>query len=486
MDKNQRREGESIQQWKERIEAQQRAEIQPVPGGELEPSVVTAEYKPAEITQGYSLVNAKPNNYRVGRDSVFGERKYDPNPSFASRTFNWITDALHLTSPPTFQDGYGRTLNAEVPTWESAQGQELKRMGQTAMKDIMIASIPFLGKSLFYNPLGTTAGFGVGIGVDQGIKSGFDHLNESLREKHHLQLPQGWQNAVRLGAGLFTGKRAYNWGTNTTKRAIETAMHTTGDPNPIPLIARGIEVRNWGERFNVGKYILTGKNTGGTSNTLGMRFDPIRDEWTPSFYTGLNGPANVRIQDYDPNFDLVRSYLYGTELPALFTRVDPTDYGVHTNYILRNYPGKKINVYEMPNYHFPDVPEGPVTTTHVEGGRGGFHYGEMSYDAAGHMLEQGLANNIPVIRGQDMWKFNPKDYTHSWEILNRQSNSTPKDLASGLMKNLAIKYGLALTDYHGTPFIVRQRWGIRPVRTPNINLSKLSFKIGDPPKNIEP
>jgi hypothetical protein len=56
----------------------------------------------------------------------------------------------------------------------------------------------------------------------------------------------------------------------------------------------------------------------------------------------------------------------------------------------------------MPNYHFPDVPEGPVTTTHVEGGRGGFHYGEMSYDAAGHMLEQGLANHIPVIRGQDM------------------------------------------------------------------------------------
>jgi hypothetical protein len=34
------------------------------------------------------LVNAKPNDYRVGQDSVFGERKYDPNPSFASKAFN--------------------------------------------------------------------------------------------------------------------------------------------------------------------------------------------------------------------------------------------------------------------------------------------------------------------------------------------------------------------------------------------------------------
>jgi hypothetical protein len=107
-------------------------------------------------------------------------------------------------------------------------------------------------------------------------------------------------------------------------------------------------------------------------------------------------------RNYDPNSDLVRSYLYGTELPALFTRVNPTDYGVHTNYILRNYPGKKINVYEMPNSTLPDVPDGPVTTTHVEGTHGGFNYGTMSYDASGHMLERGLADNIPVMRRQDM------------------------------------------------------------------------------------
>jgi hypothetical protein len=45
---------------------------------------------------------------------------------------------------------------------ESAQGQELKRMGKTAITAASIASIPFGLKSLYYNPLATGASIGAG------------------------------------------------------------------------------------------------------------------------------------------------------------------------------------------------------------------------------------------------------------------------------------------------------------------------------------
>lgn len=67
------------------------------------------------LSQGYQAVGRKNNNHRVGQKSVFGERKYDAHPSLSSRFGNWVTDGLHLTSSPTFKDGYNRTLNAEVP-----------------------------------------------------------------------------------------------------------------------------------------------------------------------------------------------------------------------------------------------------------------------------------------------------------------------------------------------------------------------------------
>lgn len=98
----------------------------------LDASIVVAPRFEATISQGADDKKSRKNNHRVGQESVFGERKYRQNRSLARRAFNDLTDALRLTSPPTFEDGYGRTLNAEVPLQESAQGQELKRMGETA------------------------------------------------------------------------------------------------------------------------------------------------------------------------------------------------------------------------------------------------------------------------------------------------------------------------------------------------------------------
>lgn len=49
---------------------------------------------------------------------------------------------------------------------ESAAGQELKRMFNTGKNVVKIASIPFFGRSLYYNPLATSAAVGTGAAFD--------------------------------------------------------------------------------------------------------------------------------------------------------------------------------------------------------------------------------------------------------------------------------------------------------------------------------
>lgn len=53
--------------------------------------------------------------------------------SIAGRAISWLTDKLGITEAPTYIDGYGVERRSEVPFNESAQGQELKRMGETAI-----------------------------------------------------------------------------------------------------------------------------------------------------------------------------------------------------------------------------------------------------------------------------------------------------------------------------------------------------------------
>lgn len=120
------------------------------------------------ITQGYRVVGSKGNNHRVGQSSVFGERKYVApwNQSIAQRLWNGFTDATHLTSPPTYQDGYGRTVNAENPFWDGAKGKELKRMGKTALGTGTIIGLGFLPQSFAAAPTVTAGAFGLGLGAD--------------------------------------------------------------------------------------------------------------------------------------------------------------------------------------------------------------------------------------------------------------------------------------------------------------------------------
>lgn len=467
-----RKEGESINQWRKRIRAQKKEdsiqkEIEKVKnqedyGGELNPAVVIYDPNQPVIKQGYQQLGSKNNDHRVGQDSVFGEREYHPNRSLAERVWNNFTDAVHLTSPPTFKDGYGRTLNAEVPLMESAQGQELKRMGKTAKNTAIIASIPFGLKSLYYNPLATGASVGVGSALSWGAGKGMDALDKHVLNRYGKTFSEDQKNTVMFLSGLGGGGAAYKWGDAVTKRGLEVAMHTTGAANPMRQIQDGWRMRNWKQRGDVLNYILTGKNKNGTSNTLGY----LTKKGIPTFYTGLNSAGNVAgAPEYGK--DAVRTYLYGEPLTGL-KQVSGNQLGVHSDYVLKNYPNKHVKVYEvtqpLENGKFRPINE-PYTIK-VEGTGGDiYNFGpdEIYFDAAGHLIEHGIAGKDYFTRHQDIWKFNSKDYMDKW---------MPNNEGFGILKKLPLKWGLDIVDHHGTPFIVRSPWeSVRSIKPSDLSTS---------------
>lgn len=115
---------------------------------------------------------------------------------------------MHLTSPPTFTDGYNRELNAEVPLSESAQGQELKRIGSTTLKGMTIAGTTALPFSFYYAPLATTAGLGTGIVASKATDAGMN-LIQNLTNRQFT--PEQRTTATFL-TSLPAGIKGYKWG----------------------------------------------------------------------------------------------------------------------------------------------------------------------------------------------------------------------------------------------------------------------------------
>lgn len=235
---------------------------------------------------------------------------------------------------------------------------------------------------------------------------------------------------------------------NVAKRGVETAMRTTSSANPISEIQQGLShvIKKDPKRaLSIGNYVLTGTRIGNKGYYNSLALDP--NNYYSGFFKKNPGP---------PVDDLIDAFLYKKPIHESYglSRINTKDYGVHSQYIKDNYPNKDIPIYEVgktagQSLHYyrkpiPDNYKADITGRSV----GSFKLpsGHLM-DVGGHLKETAV-NEVGepfATRFQDIWKFNPKDYTGRWK---QQFDNI----------NLPIKAGLKLVDHLGTPVVTRTQW----------------------------
>lgn len=250
-----------------------------------------------------------------------------------------------------------------------------------------------------------------------------------------------------------------------TKRGVEVAMRTSPSSNPIGDILYGLRYLSHGEQGGlqrgkaIANYILTGKRTGlkGYYNSL-ARF---RRSGDIAYYDGTirNSTKGKEVND------IIDAYLYGKPIDEdvynLKKVAQGENFGVHTDYINKNYSSKrkKIPVYEakgtLKNFELYDELPKDYIPQSWEGAEHGFYTGTTDLNVGGHLMQ--VANHsrgtkYPMVRKQDIWKFNPKDYYKKWI-----EDDIDFDRYSPLQKAL-IYGGLKLVDAAGTPVVTRTKW----------------------------
>lgn len=284
--------------------------------------------------------------------------------------------------------------------------------------------------------------------------------------------------AVGGAKSLATGIIKYPQ--NVGRRAVETAMRTTPGSNPLPPISRGFETMLRGNRggktrlFHIGNYILTGKRVGPkgyynsfapftqlndiivTNPRLGSRMKAFAQPEGTSFAFSGYVDRLGQVPPYTGGNDIIDAFLYQKTIdPKYGVRRINSDYGIHTDYVNKWYPNKKVQVYEVQNNS--GIPEAEVTnkSSWLPSTEFSEDFG-TNYDnvlnAAGHLKQTGVYNNSKVIRRQDIWKFNPTEYKQKWF---ENKGSYPDE---PLWKKKLLDMGLRYVDNIGTPVITKTKW----------------------------
>lgn len=250
-----------------------------------------------------------------------------------------------------------------------------------------------------------------------------------------------------------------------TKRALEIVMRSTLGNNDGSNFINALNARK-AEGFKAFKpqinYILFGKN-----NRWRRLFG--QPEYNPSDRTiDLSGNTyNGLWGNYDSidGNDIIDTYLYGVPLDDQFNAwpMENPDYGIFTDYVRENYPGRRIQVYEfgddpgdVTNIGNHQIIDDDPETPYFQNGEwhGPFmtdfrtKYGDpIQVDVSGHHSLRGESELMGnVTQNWDIWKFNPNEYAKKWLHGPRFDRW---------------KYtGLKWLDRAGNPIIFKQNWWV--------------------------
>lgn len=306
------------------------------------------------------------------------------------------------------------------------------------------------------------------------VTSGEGFGNDTANSVFDLSLPLATNGIRNVASSVM------RYPQNVGKRAVETAMRTTPYANPIPEISNNFHIMLQGNNggktrlFHIGNYILTGKRIGpkGYYNSFAP-FVQLNDSFIKrpglkSRIKAFTQPEGIsyafsghinslgQVPQYTGGNDMIDAFLYGSTIDPKYgvLRVNP-DYGIHTDYINKWYPNKKIQVYEVQNSS--GIPENQVTfqSSWAPSNEFSRDFGtnqDNILNAAGHLKQTGIYNGRKVRRRQDIWKFNPTEYKQKWFENRRLYTDEP------LWKRKLLDSGLRYVDRIGTPVITRTGW----------------------------
>lgn len=246
-----------------------------------------------------------------------------------------------------------------------------------------------------------------------------------------------------------------------TKRALEIVMRSSLGNSGVENFIKSLNTKR-AEGFKAFKpqinYILFGKNDRWRRIFRQPKYNPSDRTIDPSgrTYTGLWADTTP----IEGN-DIIDSYLYGVPLDDQFNawKMENPDYGIFTDYVKENYPGRKIQVYEfgddpgdvtnIGNHQLID--DDPATPYFQDGEWNGPFMTDFmdaanqpkQIDVSGHHSLSGTSDLMGnVTQNWDIWKFNPNEYAEKW--------LSPSD---------RWKYtGLKWLDKAGNPIIFKQNW----------------------------
>ena len=255
------------------------------------------------------------------------------------------------------------------------------------------------------------------------------------------------------------------------KRLIEAAMRGSDAgavPRPMEFIGRLID------NSDLRNYIRTGKLPKGIELTKEGHMLPFNSaaDAKSSIMGHYQGTLTRDGWPYsaDDGVDYIDALLYQKPLnPELMTRVGnaATDAGPLSSYVNANYANKaqQIPVYDTGYGYGFNSEAVPLRQQKVEsiGSNSDypssvqdFPYANGRINVAGHTVEHGILDNYQVVRGWDIWKFNPKDYMKKWI-------ESPDVMKSSKLQQKFYKLFLEYIDAASTPIITRTQWDWRPM-----------------------
>lgn len=319
-------------------------------------------------------------------------------------------------------------------------------------------------------------------GIDAGMAIGSFFPEANLASDLYFAL----RGAKQLSNGDYSGiaglvpiaakslpnayKITNNYINDVYRRGAEVAMRTSANPDPTNAIKLGLNNIKAGKNggyprlFNIGNYIITGSKNGpkGYYNSLGETVEnangktfvqrlinpEVQDQYYYTGFTNLNGQKTPIGAN-----DMIDAFLYQKEIDPRFglkLHSVGDQFGIHRNYILNNYANK---MHDIPVY-ITTPPKNRISNQQSvkevkkigidSDSRQDFNtYENFKVNAGGHIRVLGKYGNPSkdAFYSQDIWKFNPKDYTGKWGVGNKIKS-----------------WGLKKIDQLGTPVITRSEW----------------------------